>query len=363
MAFSYSRSPLAAVVGALDTGTPTSSANIDTAFVFETSGDAFAARFVAPESQSAATLTFYAFCTALTGTPTFQVEVREGYNGSGDIDRPRTGGSNIGSSSSTVTSPAANTWVSWTVTCSLTAGDVYWVLVKNTHATPASNHATFQYRGALDSIASGAIVTPQQYFALGGYTTDGFATDPTVSTASIGTWVIKFSSGALLGMPFVASSAHASNQNSRGVRVQFTEDVVMSGVISGIAASATGVSIYQGGSLVVSEAGDSSSASRPVYRIAPITLTGGTDYDVVITFGVNSTQGTFYTMGQAEGSVPTDVKACMPSFIVGAIDGAGPTFTPDTSQLQLLQLIVDDNPAIAGGSSGGGPLFDGRLIA
>ncbi len=355
MAFGYSRG-LAIFVGSGDAGSVTSTAAIDGAFVYETSGDAFGIRFIAPVSQSSATLTVYAFLTAVTGTPDFQVEVRNGYDGAGDIDRPDAGGSNIGTGSSTVSSPSANTWLTFTVTCSLTVGDLYWVLVKNTHGTPASNHGTFAYRGALDSFTLGSTVAQSTFFATG-FTSDGFATDPTINSNGPGSAVLKFGDGSLLGFPFVASSAHANNSNNRGTRFLFTEDVVVSGVQLGFAASTlSGVAIYQGGNTIVTETGDPSSiasaTARTGYRFAPVTLTGGVAYDVVGTFSGNSTAGTFYTMGQAEGSVPTDVKACLPSCFVGSVDSATSSFTPDTSQLQLVSLLIDDNPASAGGGAG-----------
>ena len=347
MAFTYSRASSFSLLGAVDTGTVTSSATLDTAFVFETSGDAFCARFVAPVSQSSATLTFYAFITAVTGSPTFQIEVREGFDGSGDVDRPRTAGSNIGTSSSTVSAPSVNTWCTWTITCSLTRGDTYWVLIKNTHGTPASNHATFQIRGALDSgSAPGATVA---YLGIAGSTIDGFATDPVINTNGPGTWVIKFGDGSLLGFPFVTSTAHTSNANNRGNRFVFNTDVTISGIVTQIlSALLSGVAIAQGGTVLVSETGDASTANaagKGVFRFAPTTLTGGVAYDIYFTFSGSATSGPFYGMGQAEGSVPTDVKACMPGYFVGAIDSATTTFTPDTSTIQLMLLILDDFPA------------------
>lgn len=365
MAYEISRS-FALVVGPGDIGSATSTPAIDTAFAFETSGDAFAIRFVAPVTQAAATLTVYVFCTAVTGTPDFQIEVRNGYSGSGDIDRPETGGSDLASSPSTLSAPTANTWEALTATVSLTAGQVYWVLVKNTHGTPASNNATFQYRGSLDGLGvAGTFAGNLINYAFGaGFTTDGFTTDPTTSLAngSFAPAVLKFGDGSLMGMPFVSTIAHASDTNNRGNRFQFATNLVVSGIVWPLGVAAiSGCAIYQGGNLVVAETGDASTSIRSPWRFAPTSLTGGVAYDVVVTFGSAAASSVFYTMGEAEGDVPTDVKACMPSFLIGSVDSANGTFTPDTSQLLPVGLIVDDIPAVSGGTIVGS-VFGGLVV-
>ncbi|MDH5244847.1 MAG: hypothetical protein OEW98_00235 [Betaproteobacteria bacterium] len=361
MAFNYSRGMLGLVVGSQDGGSVTSSPNIDSAFTFESSGDVYAIKFVSPVAQTSETLTVYAFVTAVTGTPSFSLEVRKGYQGTGDSDRPETGGANLASGASTVSSPSATTWVTFTCTVTLTLGDVFWILIKNTHATPASNHATFCTRGSLDSTTQMLFVNA--YIFQAGYSLDGFTTDPTMNNNAMAPVVLKFGDGSLMGCPWVGSTNHASNANNRGVRVQFSEDVVVSGLLTNIvnAAYSTGLAIYQNGSTVLTEGGDYAiiANNNPQFRFAPTTLSGGVAYDVVLTFSNNATQGVFYHMGQAEGSVPADVKACLPSYLIGSVDSATSSFTPDTSQTMFVALLVDDNPAIAGGVSLGAQIFGG----
>ena len=370
MAFELSRS-LAWWLGPYRAGAATDSANIDTAFVFETSGDAFFVRFNSPVSQSSGTLTIYLYIPTgaanVTGTPTYQMHVRNAYSGSGDADRPATGGSSISSSPSTLTLGDADegTWVSMSCTVSLTLGHGYYVLVTNTHCTPASNYAVFRYRGAFEGFSAHASIHMN-----GGFTTDGFATDPTVLTAAgaMPTVVLKFDDGSLIGNPYVVSDgSHANNSNDRGNRFTTTEDVVVSGMSRPPATSAfQAATIYTaGGASVVSAAGDAhaEAGSNGMYRFAPTTLTGGTAYDCVIDFASNSASGTIYSMGQAEGSVPADVKSCRP-WSIAYVDGATPgSYTVDTSKLLLnVCVLVDDAPAIAGGSGGNANIFGGSVV-
>lgn len=337
-----------------DVGSQTATPNLSSAFVFETSGAVWMARFVAPVGQSSATLTLYVYVVSVTGTPDFQMEVRKAYQGSGDIDRPETAGSNLASSPSTLSLSSADngTWKSLSCTVSLTQGNGYFLVVKNTHGTPASNHATIAYRGALDAMM--AMPSSLSYGIATGHSADGFATDPTLNVGSgNGSAVLKFSDGNLLGFPYVAAgSAHANNTNSRGNRVQFAGDVVVSGLawFGALNTAMSGMGIYEtDGTEIVLAAGDIATENRGgVYRFAPVTLTGGVSYDLVCKFASNSTAGTLYTMGQAEGSLPADVLACRPASI-GYVDGTVGSMTLDTSQIMALALIIDSIPAAAGG--------------
>jgi hypothetical protein len=155
-----------------------------------------------------------------------------------------------------------------------------------------------------------------------------------------------------MGMPYVATSAHANNSNDRGIRVQFSEDVVVSGIfVMSTSSGLSAATIYTtGGSTVVTSAGDAGIEQRSMcYRFAPTTLTGGTAYDVVAELAANSTMGTYYTMGELEADVPADVLACRIASMA-SVDGATPgSYTVDTSQITLMGLLIDDHPAIAGG--------------
>jgi len=337
-------------------GTATNSANIDSALVLGTSGDSWCLRFQADVGQSSATLSLYLYCSAVTGTPTFEMEVH--VTQVADQDRPDTGAA-ISSSPNSIT-PTANTWTdAFTCTVSLTQDASYFVIVKNTTADPVNNHAAFRYRGALTAIGPNptAVVSA---IRSAGFNQDGYTTDPTLSGdvggAYGGGYVLKYSDGTLVGNPYVTDdSAHANNTNDRGNRFTFTEDVscigINSGQIPGTALANLEVNAASDGTNIKTIAVTAFAESQSGAGLASaFTLTGGTAYDIVSTFSANSTSGTIYTMGEAEGNVPADVIACRP-WSCAYVDGATPgSYTADTSKLMLLTgVLVNDFPAIAGG--------------
>ena len=374
MAYEFSRT-LALVLAPMDSGTAADSPAIDSAFVFETSGDCFCARLVAPVSQSAATITLYVYAVTTTGTPDFQLEVRNGYSGSGDVDRPETGGADLASSPSTLSLSNADdgTWVSLTATVSLTVGLTYWLIVKNTHATPASNHTLFRYNGTIDAWGGTSVAgnTGGRSGLVAGYNTNASnfgGADATLS-GGVGSVVVKFNDGTLLGQPYVGTdSAHASNTNSRGNRFTMSHNMVISGMKGTITSALSGGAVYaaSGGATLASSAGDGGVEAGTVgglYRFAPATAASGTAYDYVSTFASASTVGTILTMGEIEANVPADVLACRP-FSAAYVDGATPgSFTADTSKILLsFGPLVDDFPAASGGSGGNANIFGGSVI-
>lgn len=353
----------ALLAGPYDDGLATNSANIDSAYVFETSGDAFVVRFQAPTPQTSDTLSVYLYCSAVTGTPDFSMDVRNAAS-SGDAQRPAAGGSVISSSPNTVTLGAGdvNTWVGpFTCTVSLTRDAGYFCIIKNTSADPVNNHAAFRYRAALDSFNFMASTPLLQMFGAG-FTTDGMTSDPTMSFASGsgGAAVAKFADGTLIGNPYVSDdSAHANNQNDRGNQFTFTEDVEVVGVFGGssvsqmshleINKSSDGTNVVQIATTYFSETGGSAAG-----WCAPVTIPGGVAHDYVSVFGSNSTIGSAYTMGEALANVPADVLACRP-FSCAYVDGAtpGPYTTVDPSRIMFYTSpIIADFPAIADVGSG-----------
>lgn len=349
---------------ALDTGVLMYSPIINAALVVHTSGAAWVGKIFALKAQTAGTFTLYVYVGAVTGTPDYRMQIWDGPTGTDDDDRPMSGGAggaDLVSSPSTLSLSSADntTWVALSGTVTLALGQTYFVLVHNTHATPASNYATFAIRGALDAIgaaalggAAGNIPSVAQAHAAGS-TVDGFsAADPTYNTSGPGSFCIKYTDGTCVGHPWVGSETHASNTNDRGERVKFSEDVVVSGTTSVyITTASAAAKIYpaSGGAAVATHTLDRHQINNAgTSRFAPARLTGGTSYDLVWTFGSAST-GTVYTMGEVLANVPADVLACVPlgwAYVDGTTPGS---YTADASRLWLFGLIIDDNPAIAGG--------------
>lgn len=335
--------------GLFDTGTTTGLA-LDSAFTYESSGDAVFLRFISPVSQTSGDLTVHAWVISVTGSPT---DVRAAvYNGAGaadDPDRPQAGGSALATSGATDLSGEAGSWATFTITgLSLTAGATYYILFDNRTATPASNYPVIAYMGTL-AIVGGGTYRYANCFR-GGYTINGFTADPGGVSTGMGVGVIKFNDGTLLGQPYSGTgSTHANNTNDRGIRIQFTEDIIVSGVMFGwTSAAISGIKINKtDGTNIVTQAADNYQKSRAQsVRFSPVTLLGGVNYDIVITYSANSTTGPIITMGEA--SPPTDVQNCrLPS--LAYVDGSTPgSYDVDNLSLLPVGLIIDSNPAITG---------------
>ena len=359
MAFTYSKALAALRIGMFDGGSATSSINIDSSFVYETSGDAFFVAVASPVSQTSGNLTVYLFCTAVTGTPSFEIEILDGASGVSDpATRPGPGVSDIATSPSTLnlTTGDVDTWVSLSCTISMVPSQHYWIIIKNTHGTPASNHAAFQYRGQFDGCNIGSVLTIAGRPFFGGYTANGFTTNPTGNFSGPVCAVVKFDDGSLIGNPYVSSAAHANNANDRGVRVKFSENIIISQIyLAGSTGSISGIEINLavGGSNIVRVLRGASEnyfrGANSAVRFEPVTLAAGIAYDIVLTLSGSSTVSGWWDMGEAEGDLPADVLACRP-FELGKVDGTTPgSYTIDNSQTPNWALFIDDNPKIVGG--------------
>lgn len=350
----YSRVVTHTGFGVSDTGTVTS-LQVDTTYTAGSAGEAVGVQFVAPVSQTSATLAFYIYCTATTGSPTFKMEVRT-QSGS-NANQPNTSPGGLLATSDDVT-PVAGRWVKFTVTVSLTRGETYWVIIYNSHATPASNHATLTHRGSLDYVGqnAGSGTGSASTFCRSYSTTNGFSTNPSFNTGTSGVLVFnETGTKTLLGNPYVATVSHASNTNHRGSRFRVPAKITISGIQVLLAANTNIASyrIYNGSTAVVNETatfyGKSLLAGA---RFAEVDLQPGVDYDVVATFSANTTTGTIYDMGDnAAGgaNLPADVLACRPPGLA-YVDGTTPgSYTARTDQVMLFWLLIDDAPAASGG--------------
>jgi hypothetical protein len=344
MAYVFSRMPCR-LLGVSST-TTIGTIDLNDAFTMYSGGDVVGCRFTAPVTQTNAALVVYAYCTALSTATVTDVRcgVYAGPSGTEDVDRPANA-ADIGHVHVDLSGVTAPDWITFTIaSVSLTAGQTYYILLDNLTSTPATHYPTFAINAALVPLTNLGIKCFQAMSA-----TNGFSADGTAASAQPA-MVIKFSDGSLLGNPYVAlGSAHANNTNSRGMCFTPSEDIVVSGCAwNGTSASINGFKIRLASDHtdvvtgVVDRAGNQTTYSGT--RFAPTTLTGGTRYEIVATFGGNSATGTIYTMGEA--SPPTDVQNCTwPG--AGYIDDA----TIDPLSLMAFLVLVDDNPAIA--ASGG----------
>jgi len=352
MAYTYSRMPWGLIAGwpTLDPGVQTGRV-IDTTYTYEVNGESWFVRLAAPVGQTSGSLTIHIYVIAETGTAdSWAAEVRNSaMTGGDDTDRPEASGSTLATLSGVDLSGSAGTWVSLTFTgLTLVAGNSYFIIVHNTHATKASNSLELQYRGGMDAI----LIPESAQMFRSGYNTVGWLGDPAVSVGSA-CCVVKFDDGTLIGNPFVDNSLHASNANDRGSRFVFTEDLLCSGLIHDVQNTlVSGVEINEavGGANIATRVCNTNDAfeNRGVRFAPPVTLRRGVAYDAVLTYSAASATHTVYDMGEAEGSVPADVLACVNfgNGTRGHVTGTTPgSYTLDKSKLSAIALILDSNPA------------------
>lgn len=335
-------------------GGSATSLQVDSAWVYGTSGEAVYVRFTAPYSQTSGAFTLYAFCTAITGTPVFSAEIRNGAAAAGDPDRPEAGGAALGTFGSTVT-PTANRWATFTWTnLTLVEGQTYFAIIYNSAGSPTTNHATWMYRGALDSHAN-PFGLMGHFEARSGQTANGFTTDPTTSL-NMPPFVWKFDNGAIMGFPYVSTSNHPSDSNDRGYRVQFSCDIEICGFqllsTSGTGSLGTGtieITNANDNSLVKSVTLDAGAVPQPGAFFSPTRLSGGIPYNIVITNGgASNTYGARAYMGETDGNLPVDVKACRPGWMLGWVGGATSpgSYTLTEGLAPAAILYLSDNPSL-----------------
>lgn len=338
--------------GVADDGTLTSFL-VDSAFVFETSGDFVGTHLVAPIAFTSIEVYFY--CTADSGTTSsFNIQMRNGQGASGDVDRPETGGSTIGTPGTAVDcNGAANTWVGpFSITgITSTVGDDYFILLENLSGTPGTDNANFAIRAAMDGLGSSS--TGAMIHGVSG--TDGFmASDPTVSASQF-PGLVKFNDGSYIGNVYVEDGASSSGTNWRGNRITFDEDTVVSGLrIIASSGSLDGalVRLYEGSTQRATVTMNRVQAQRATIapRFDAFTCVGGTAYDFVVQPASSSTVISAYDMGQ--GTIPADILAGG-FYQTTAVEGATPgSFTESTDKAFKVVVIIDSHPAVAGGSGG-----------
>jgi len=336
-------------VGFGDAGTATST-TINTNFVKDTSGQFIGVHFSSPVSQTSGSLTWYVYCTAQTGTTDLTAaKIYPGPTGTEDDDRPAVGASEL-ATSGTVDASGCGTaqWLTYSFTgVTLTQGNHYWLGVYNTEADPVNNTVSIMTRGLDDGFLTNATFTTWGVMT----TSDGFATDSVNSATQLSPTVLKFNNGSVFGMPYVAAgAAHANNTNMRGMRVYFTEDVK----VGCVDMQATDTSfnfntfeIYDGANSIKSITWDRySEANSGELCFSSVTLTGGVDYDFVVTFSAADNAGTTHTMGN---NPPADVQVIGQNWTY--VDGAtAGSLTEATTTAWFGTIILDDNPAISSSS-------------
>jgi hypothetical protein len=349
------------MVGITDTGTVTQTA-VSTAFNFGVAGSTMVGvHFIAERDQTLGSLTMYVYCTAVTGTPSNSIAVLydTAAQFANDVNRPNSTATAT-STNTDMSGCASQQWVTYSFTnVTLISGQSYFIGITNTTATPASNNFSITTRGAIDSALGCASTAPLCERRFETFTTtDGFTTDPTVTSVGYASFILKYNDGTLVGNPFVvAAQTPANNANMRGFRVTFDEDVNVIGLgLTGLNgdADAKAYAIYNGAVQVASSSLDryAYSLSSATMFSSAVTLSGGVTYDFVMEgIGGNiATTGGIYAIGN---NPPADVVAVNDKFtyVTGASAGS---LTSTTTAIWAGWVLLDTNPAITGGGGGGG---------
>jgi len=340
----------------IDTGTK-SSHLLNSAYTFESAGDCWFCHFSPPADQTTGTLDVYVHVVTVTNTPSVRCEIRNGALSGEDADTPEEGGSALGTLTAdiAITSSDDDTWIKFSFTgVTLDAAKDYFVIVHNVDGAPTTDHFEVIYRSNVDQYHQ---ASPGTHWR-GGFATDGFIGNAPTNAGGITPVVLKFDGGEIQGHPYMDLSTAASTTNYRGARFVFAEDMVVRGCyISGASdtnASTVGIFHASTGATLASETLTRWANRSGSQYWAPVTMVGGTEYDVVVNFSSADTGGSnlIRDMGEASGSLPADVLACKPSGWKGYVNGATlGSLTLDASQMWPVVLSLDDNPAIAGGSS------------
>lgn len=329
---------------------------INSAFVFETSGDTAGMMFSSPIAQTSGTIDFYAYVTADSGTDSdFNVQIRNGAHVSGDTDRPESGGSALGSQGSDINlNGTADSWqkIGALTGVTLIMGESYFALVENKSASPATDNATIATRPALDGRP---YLAPSTTINRALQNADGWTSDGTQQSQSMAPMVIVFDDGTVMGYNVVEDGTSVTGTNYRGMRINPVADMVVSGIKFNDASGnyfggSSDIGIYQAGSEFGSSAGAIPrivAIENMPYRFAPVTLSAGTDYDIIFRPNASRTTAT-YSIGQ--GTIPADVKSCN-FFQTTMVSGATPgTLTEDDESVFNIQLIIDS--FVSGGGGG-----------
>ena len=324
-----------AVLGSRDTQTRTTFV-LDTAYTYGSAGKAVGFRFIAPVTANLTDI--YFFSTAIAGTPgNLLAEVRN-YGASTTV--PGT----LITSESIAPAGAASKWLRATLStpAALTQGTGYWISIGDA-AGSGTNKSTLLSRG-------GTISSSASYNFLNALTTtNGWSTG--TSTTTVGTLVLKFSDGTLMGAPYTTTAAYASSALERGFYLNnLNERITVSGVTwANTSANFNAFKIYDaatapGGTALLSVAIPASAAAIGALFFDPYTLAGNTAYRIVLGFGAAETgpnyaniedAGTFADLLLA-GALAGNAYACID-------DGAG-GWTDTTSDFPLMALFLEDVP-------------------
>lgn len=335
--------------------------SLNAAYVHGTSGPAVAIRWMATTADPIDEL--YIFIDTNGGTLGSITMACDIYNEGASSSRA---GTTLRDSSTATTMPGAvDQWIKFTFGTPYTpaVGEILWFVAYNTSASPTVDYPQILIGTNMLIGLYGAYGNT----ACGHTTTNGFSGNGTLAAETPFVIVHGTSYDA---QPFTSCSqdTYTSNTRERGFVVTPTNNLSIYGVqftTSGASSAVDKLKIYDnstapGGTALHSFDFDSDAnettgdlCSSKVFD-APITLTGGVTYKVVLSFGSSATLPHFFliqdyaTYASVFDSVRANNQLTAPW---GCIDDGAGGWTIDKSICPGLYLLVDDQVAAAGGGS------------
>jgi hypothetical protein len=315
---------------------------LDSNYVNATSGDAIAARFKLPRAEVLNTV--YYFVTAYTGTAAnvndLDLELRNNSDSTGPSSTLHEGKTH---------DPGATTgWRSSTGwSFSMSADTFYWIIIGDAdgngtdYATLLRNTNTFNNQRDYGKF-------------VGVQTTDGWASVRTFSGA-IASLVLVFASGRTIGNPLTASVNTTSNQNRRGLRFvapATTKLFGMTGTLGTASTTITGIELWSGENGPSGSADATAATEIRANQIGdiiagyafetPPTITQGTSYRIVFTYGSNTTAPSKLNIGTgADASLRSSMLGGGNWYFAGA-NATTDWSNDDTSAMPGVDLLIED---------------------
>lgn len=321
---------------------------LDSAATLGTSGDMVAVRFVAMEAV--AIDEFYIFLDDVAGNLgniTMRARIVNENTGS----QP---GTTVRATSTATTMPTAvDRWIKFTFGTPYTpaVGEVLWVVVDNTSASPTVDYPSIQ-------VATNFSVAHP--VASGFTTTNGFSSD---GSGQVKMPYVLVQGSNVMGQPFTGRifAPFANNTRKRGIAgVTPDTDVVIRAIEFTANSALNGIEIFEGsagpGTTPLISYALGSTANQTTDKlvgckaIPPLTLSAGTTYRVVLTFGSNS--------NILSSAVINDYSSYSSVFdklydgfalAYSTIDDGAGGWTDNKEICPAMSLILDEFPAASGG--------------
>jgi hypothetical protein len=344
---------------------------LDSAYTYNTAGDAIGLRVMGWPIASDALAFVYFFITGFTGTAAnvddINLEVRNGISATSSV-RPGTTSNATGS-----VNPASTTgWTRVTPTAfTPTQGTEVWFVIADADGG-AIDFATV-LAGITESAAAAINYRSADRLLRQGAThATGFSTAMTVLTGTSGI-IVELASGAVLGLSYTDDLASTSNTLRRGLRMSdgVTEEFKLLGVTfetSTAWTTLTGVEVYAaatapGGTTLASTTTASMASTSAVNAgtgyvfTTPYVVPKATDIRLVFTYGLAATTPRKMNIGTANGfSTPLRKARVGGSGWFWTEDNNAGGWTDDQDAQPHMGFLVEDQVAVA---SGGGQRFFG----